>query len=169
MHHTKDTLISQLLLERHPTEGGYFRRTYESDYSLCVDDKARLSMSAIYYMLTDDSPRGCLHKNRSDILHCYQLGAPIRYWVVCPDGIVSEHILGPNICQDEQLQLVVKAGHWKVSQLLQQKEQAVNYGLITEAVTPGFEYSDNTIARSVLDIPYLSEKWKIKLQPFIHS
>lgn len=168
MDYTKEQLIAQLQLERHPSEGGYFRRTYESNQTLAIENSTRLSMSAIYYMLTDDSPIGILHKNKSDILHCYQLGSPIHYWIISPSGKVTEHIVGPHLNQGHQLQLIVKGGYWKTAQLMQEKQTSHNYSLITEAVTPSFEYEDNTIA-TTLDILGLSKEWQTKLKAFIHQ
>lgn len=136
-----EELIKLLGLEPHPTEGGYFRRTYES--SLCIDGSngRRLLLTSIYYLLTQEQPGGFLHRNKSDILHYHHLGAAIKYILVSPDGVLYEKILGPNMRNGEVLQLLVPGGWWKASRLC-----AGAYGLISEAVSPGFEYVDNEIA-----------------------
>ncbi|XOF33132.1 MAG: cupin domain-containing protein [Candidatus Electrothrix sp. YB6] len=138
---TPDKLITLLSLEPHLTEGGYFRRTYESDLHCDTDNGSRMLLTSIYYMLTQDNPGGFLHKNKSDIIHYHHLGAAIKYTIVSPDGVLSEKILGPNISDGETLQLLVPGGWWKASRLY-----AGEYGLISEAVSPGFEYADNEIA-----------------------
>ena len=138
---TKQQLIDQLQLERH-IEGGYFRRTYQSDDHPKIDTSAgqRLRISSIYYLLTDDAPIGRWHLNQSDILHYFHLGDPIRYCLIDREGNFSTHILGPNPNLGHSLQLVVKGGTWKASIL-----DRGSYGLLSEAVCPGFEYQDMTL------------------------
>lgn len=137
----KDLIIDQLKLEPHPMEGGYFSRTYESGIRLGMASESRLSATAIYYLLTDDSPVGFMHRNRSDIVHCYHLGGAIKYTLINFAGQVSEVVLGSKIDQGQVPQLVVAGGCWKIAELIEGE-----YGLITEVVTPGFEYEDNDIA-----------------------
>ncbi|MCI5129520.1 MAG: cupin domain-containing protein, partial [Candidatus Electrothrix sp. AUS3] len=140
---TPDEIITLLNLEPHPSEGGYFRRTYESALSCTTENGSRKLLTSIYYMLTKESPGGFLHRNKSDILHYHHLGASIKYTVVSPDGVLSERILGPNLNNGETLQLLVPSGWWKASQICAGDS---DYGLISEAVAPGFEYADNEIA-----------------------
>ncbi len=142
---TPNEIIKRLELEPHPTEGGYFRRTYESDLHCDTENSNRKLLTSIYYMLTKESPGGFLHRNKSDIIHYHHLGASIKYTIVSPDGVLSEKILGPNINNGEMLQLLVPGGWWKASRLC-----SGEYGLISEAVSPGFEYADNEIATEEL-------------------
>ncbi len=148
----KADLIKQLKLEPHPTEGGYFRRTYASGTTIQRDDQShRRLLTCIYYLLTDDSPQGCLHRNKSDIIHFHHTGLSIKYTVISDQGNLQEHLLGPNFSQGEQPQLLVRGGDWKQSQLCFNQEDQHHsdpywYGLISEAVAPGFEYEDNEIA-----------------------
>jgi predicted cupin superfamily sugar epimerase len=137
----KVDLIRQLKLQPH-TEGGYFRRTFQADHRrpVKVDDEDRYTMTAIYYLLTDDSPVGHWHMNRSDILHFFHLGAPVRYFLIHPDGVMQTVTLGPDLHRGQVLQLPVKGGVWKASQL-----SAGEFGLISEAVAPGFDSADNQI------------------------
>lgn len=134
---SKDLIIHSLKLTPH-IEGGYFRRTYESEHSAGNHKRA---MSSIYYLLTNDSPIGFLHQNKSDIIHYFHAGSAIKYTLISPDGEITTHVLGPDLAQGHQFQLVVKGGHWKASQLLEG-----SFGLISESVCPGFEYTDMTIA-----------------------
>ena len=136
-----EELITLLGLEPHPTEGGYFRRTYQSARSIDSSDGSRFLLTSIYYLLTQAQPGGFLHRNQSDILHYHHLGAAIRYILVSPDGVLSERVLGPDIKNGETLQLLVPGGWWKASQIC-----AGEYALISEAVAPGFDYADNEIA-----------------------
>ena len=141
----KDEIIKLLGLEAHPTEGGYFRRTYESNLDCDTENGSRKLLTSIYYMLTKENLGGFLHRNKSDIIHYHQLGAAIKYTLVSPDGVISEKILGPDIKNGESLQLVVPGGYWKASRLC-----SGEYGLISEAVSPGFDYADNEIATEEL-------------------
>ena len=134
---TKKSLIKSLRLEPH-VEGGYFRRTYESSPKSA---EGRALMSSIYYMLTDDSPIGYFHQNRSDILHYFHGGGPIEYYLLDDQGKLTLKTLGPDQESGQQYQLLVKAGYWKASKLAYG-----DYGLISEAVIPGFEYSDMSLA-----------------------
>ncbi len=138
---SKASLIKNLKLEPH-IEGGYFRRTFESPHRT---EEQRLAMTSIYYLLTDEAPIGHFHKNRSDIIHFFHSGSPITYHLLSPTGVLTQTTLGPDPDQGHQFQLLVKGGYWKASQLSEGE-----YGLISEAVCPGFEYSDMQLASKEL-------------------
>ena len=143
----KDTVIRELQLEAH-VEGGYFRRTFQADHRERIDqgEGERFTLTSIFYLLTDDAPVGHWHLNKSDIIHYYHLGSPVHYYLIHPDGRLETAVLGSDLAAGQQLQLVVKGGIWKASHL-----PAGSYGLISEAVSPGFEYSDMTLGeRAVL-------------------
>lgn len=133
-----DDLVEQLGLEPH-VEGGYFRRTFQADHRdrIATAHGERFTMTSIYYLLTGESRVGHWHRNRSDILHFFHLGSPITYYLIHPDGRLDRVILGPDPSQGHRLQLAVKGGTWKASHL-----EEGGYGLISEAVAPGFEYED---------------------------
>lgn len=137
---TVSTIISKLKMTPHK-EGGYFSETYRSpDKAHFEHFGKRNYMTSIYYMLTYERPIGYFHSNKSDIIHYHQSGSAIRYFLVNLDNEWEEHTLGPDIMNGEVLQLVVPGGYLKASKLL-----TGNYGLIGEAVSPGFDYSDNII------------------------
>jgi predicted cupin superfamily sugar epimerase len=133
--------IDRLALTPHP-EGGYFRRTFGST-GMCAGEggSARHLMTSIYYLLTQDAPLGRLHRNRSDILHFFHAGAPLTYWLLFPDGRLERHEMGPDPARGQVLQLAVPGGTWKASQL-----ESGAYGLISEAVAPGFDAADREMA-----------------------
>lgn len=135
-------IINALSLEPH-IEGGYFRRTYAAEL-----DNGKCFASSIYYLLTAQSPVGHLHRNRSDIVHYFHSGHSIRYTLIDMQGNVSTVKLGNNIDQGEAPQLLVKGGYWKASELLIDQADPEQYGLISEAVVPGFDYQDMQIANS---------------------
>ena len=59
-----------------------------------------------------------------------------------PDGRLETVLLGPDPSKGHRLQLAVTGGTWKASSL-----EEGDYGLISEAVAPGFEYTDMTLGR----------------------
>ncbi len=134
----KHSLIDTLQLTPHP-EGGYYRRTFESSHT----HRGRRLMSSIFYLLTDDQPVGHLHRNRSDIVHYWQAGGALRYTLLSPEGKLLRITLGPKLDEGQQLQLTVPGGFWKASQLL-----CDNFGLISEAVSPGFDFDDHDMAQA---------------------
>lgn len=137
----KQQLIEKLSLEPH-IEGGYFSRTYSSGLKTELpNSKQRCLLSSIFYMLTDDSPIGYLHKNKSDIIHYFHGGSPLIYLIIDPDGNLDRKVLGHDLDEGQQLQLVVRGGCWKATVL-----EAGEFGLISEAVSPGFEYEDMELA-----------------------
>jgi len=159
----KLAIIKTLALEPHPSEGGYFKRTYTSDIDLTCPAGTRKSLSSIYYLLSDDSPIGHLHKNQSDIIHYFHSGSAINYLIIHPDGQLERQTLGNDVSRGQTPQLTVKGGCWKASEL-----QAGEYGLLSEAVSPGFEYTDMELAKTVTiqqQFPDLYEAVKKYIHP----
>jgi predicted cupin superfamily sugar epimerase len=134
-------LVSLLNLEEH-VEGGYFRQTFKAEHRALIDTAGgpRVTMSSIYYLLTIASPIGHFHMNQSDIMHYFHGGDPISYFMLKADGRLQTTILGPDPGQGHQLQMMVKGGTWKASQIA--IDAPYGYGLIGEAVAPGFDYKD---------------------------
>ncbi|UZE09174.1 cupin domain-containing protein [Pseudomonas sp. B21-053] len=132
-------LITALDLEQH-VEGGYFRRTFQSDRPMVATERGqRYLMTSIYYLLTQDSPIGYFHFNQSDIVHYYHLGDAIEYSLIFPDGTLQTVVMGSDVVGGQCLQLHVPGGTWKASQII---DGPAGYGLISEAVSPGFDYAD---------------------------
>lgn len=142
----KQQLIEKLSLTPH-IEGGYFSRTYSSELKADIfsDSKPRSLLSSIFYMLTDDSPIGYLHKNKSDIIHYFHGGSPLSYLILHPDGNLETKVLGFDLDKGQQLQLIVRGGCWKATEL-----EAGEFGLISEAVSPGFDYEDMELAERTI-------------------
>ncbi|MBL3590539.1 MAG: cupin domain-containing protein [gamma proteobacterium endosymbiont of Lamellibrachia anaximandri] len=138
----KNQIITHLSLEPH-IEGGFFHRTYQSEHLTIPTDigKPRPLLTSIYYLLSNDSPIGYLHKNRSDIIHYFHSGSSLTYHIIHPEGRVERVIMGKDLAAGQKLQLIVKGGCWKATELT-----TGEYGLVSEAVCPGFDYADMTIA-----------------------
>lgn len=133
-------VIARLDLQPH-VEGGYFRRTFQADQRAMLQTAGgpRYLMTSIYYLLTEDSPVGQFHFNQSDILHFYHLGDPIEYSMIHADGSLETLVMGNDILAGQHLQMHVPGGIWKASRLLNGEH---GLGLISEAVSPGFDFAD---------------------------
>ncbi|WP_426234324.1 cupin domain-containing protein [Pseudomonas sp. TWP3-2] len=136
-------VIRALELQPH-VEGGYFRRTFQADQRATLETAGgpRYLMTSIYYLLTEQSPVGQFHFNQSDILHFFHLGDPVEYSLIFADGSLQTLIMGSDILAGQQLQLHVPGGIWKASRLLDGPD---GFGLISEAVSPGFDFADMQI------------------------
>jgi len=133
-----EAVVAALQLERH-IEGGYYRRTIQADHRPLIDTERgpRYTLTSIYYLLSAQQPVGHWHLNQSDIAHYFHQGAPIRYYLIYPDGRLDTVVMGSDILAGQQLQLWVPGGVWKASLL-----ESGAWGLISEAVAPGFDFAD---------------------------
>lgn len=138
---TAEQLVTALGLEGH-VEGGYFRQTFKADHrpTIATQNGDRMTMTSIYYLLSAQSPIGHFHMNVSDIMHYFHMGDPITYYLLNTDGSLQKTILGPDPTKGHHMQMMVKGGTWKASKI--PTDGKYGYGLIGEAVSPGFEYSD---------------------------
>jgi predicted cupin superfamily sugar epimerase len=139
----KDQLIACLGLEPHD-EGGYFRQMYQSHTQISLSERegvVRPLLNTIYYLLTRDNPVGHFHSNASDIVHFFHAGSPLTYLIISPKGELTKRVLGPDVVNGHELQLTVPGGAWKATVLLEG-----DFGLVSEAVAPGFDYRDRRIA-----------------------
>ena len=140
-------LVDALQLEGH-VEGGYFRQTFKADHRALIDtaNGQRVTMTSIYYLLSAESPIGHFHMNQSDIMHYFHAGDPITYYLIQADGELQTVVMGADPTQGQVMQMVVKGGTWKASQI--PTDGDFGYGLIGEAVAPGFEYSDMQLGQT---------------------
>lgn len=145
---TLTELVDVLQLEPH-VEGGYFKQTFKPiDGHIVKTDKGdRVTMTSIYYLLTAESPIGHFHRNTSDIMHYYHAGDSISYYLIHPDGQLQTVVLGPDVMAGQTFQFVVKGGVWKASRI--DSQGVYGYGLIGEAVAPGFEFADMQLGETL--------------------
>ncbi|MBU3002886.1 cupin domain-containing protein [Paraglaciecola arctica] len=143
---TAKQLAEALHLEAH-VEGGYFRQTFKADHrpTIATENGDRVTMTSIYYLLSAESPIGHFHMNQSDIMHYFHMGDPITYFMLNPDGSLQKTILGPDPTKGQTMQMLVKGGTWKASKIPQDGQYG--YGLIGEAVAPGFDYADMQLGK----------------------
>ena len=84
-----------------------------------------------------------------------------------PDGQLETVVLGQDLAAGQQLQLTVNAGCWKASQLTQGE-----YALISEAVSPGFDYADSELATLhtiQIHFPHLINQLMPLIKPATHT
>jgi predicted cupin superfamily sugar epimerase len=140
---TADQIISLFNLKPHPEEGGYFIETYRSletipENALTSKYKGnRTFATAIYYLLT---PRtfSPIHRLQSDEIFHFYLGDPVEMFQLWPDGSCKVFILGPDILNGMQPQVVVPKGIWQGARLL----KSGKFALLGTTVSPGFEFAD---------------------------
>ncbi|MBQ4834033.1 cupin domain-containing protein [Pseudoalteromonas sp. MMG010] len=143
-NYTAEQVIEYLGLKGH-VEGGFYKRTYQANNTATITTQKgeRFSMTSIFYLLSAESPIGHFHLNRSDIVHYFQLGDPITYYLIDPNGVLSTVVMGTNLAAGEQLQVTVPGGTWKASKIVPGGHHG--YSLISEAVSPGFDFADMTL------------------------
>jgi uncharacterized protein len=137
----KAEVIAALGLEAH-FEGGFFRAMFRATdrAPFATPNGPRLSITSIYYMLTDDSPIDVFHTKLSDGIQYFHFGAPITYHLIHPDGRYEAVVLGTDLAKGEVPALAVKGGVWKAAEL-----PAGEFGLVSEVVSPGWEMADMTL------------------------
>jgi predicted cupin superfamily sugar epimerase len=135
---SKADVIAALGLTGH-FEGGYFRETFRPTHrdKLETARGPRGTMTAIHYMLTDDSPVDHFHTKHSDGIQFHHFGAPLTYHMIHPDGRHEAVVLGPDLAAGQVPSLAVAGGVWKAAEL-----PAGEYGLVSEVVAPGWEMED---------------------------
>jgi len=134
----KTEVIAALGLEPH-FEGGFFRAMFRATERAPFETEhgPRLTMTSIYYMLTEDSPIDVFHTKHSDGIQYHHFGAPITYHLIHPDGRYERVVLGPDLAAGQVPALAVKGGVWKSAEL-----PSGEFGLVSEVVSPGWDMAD---------------------------
>ena len=135
---TADQVKSLLKLEPHPVEGGWFRRTYTSAGNVELPRGARAQGTAIYYLL-ETGTFSEMHVLASDEIFHFYLGDPVEMLQLHEDGRGSAvFTLGGDLSAGQNVQLVVPAGVWQGTRLVEGGKVA----LLGCTVTPGFDFAD---------------------------
>jgi len=134
---TADEIRSLLHLEPHPVEGGWFRRTYTSVGSVQLPRGVRAQGTAIFYLL-EAGTFSEMHVLASDEIFHFYLGDPVEMLQLLPDGGSVVITLGPDLAAGQHVQLVVPAGVWQGTRLVDGGKVA----LLGCTVTPGFDFAD---------------------------
>lgn len=134
---TPDQIRQLLRLEPHPVEGGWYRRTYTSDVSVALLRGVRPYGTAIYYLL-EEGAFSEMHVLSSDEIFHFYYGDPVEMLQLLPDGGSAVFTLGPDLSAGQHVQLVVPAGVWQGTRLIDGGKVA----LLGCTVTPGFDFAD---------------------------
>jgi predicted cupin superfamily sugar epimerase len=134
---TAEEIKTLLKLEPHPVEGGSFRRTYTSTGSVELPRGVRAQGTAIYYLL-EAGTFSEMHVLASDEIFHFYLGDPVEMLQLLPHGGSAVFTLGPDLAAGQHVQLVVPAGVWQGTRLVEGGKVA----LLGCTVTPGFDFVD---------------------------
>jgi predicted cupin superfamily sugar epimerase len=140
---TADQIKTLFNLKPHPEEGGFFVETYRSTETLSREllpnryKGDRSFSTAIYYLLTPGT-FSTIHRLRSaEVFHFY-LGDPVEMLQLWPDGSGRILILGSDILNGMEPQVIVPRGVWQGARLLKDGR----FALSGTTVSPGFEFED---------------------------
>ena len=134
---TAEEIKKLLRLEPHPIEGGWYRRTYTSDVSVALLRGVRPYGTAIHYLL-EEGAFSEMHVLASDEVFHFYYGDPVEMLQLLPDGGSAVYTLGPDLEAGQHVQLVVPAGVWQGTRLIDGGKVA----LLGCTVTPGFDFAD---------------------------
>ena len=109
-----DLIAEQLGLVPLEGEGGLYRCTYEGR----VKDSGEKEYSAIYYMLTGNM-FSHMHRLRDDELYHYYMGDALELLLLYPDGTSEIKYLGPDLVRGQTPQVMVPAGTWQGSRVIE--------------------------------------------------
>jgi uncharacterized protein len=117
-----EEILGLLKLEPNAT-CGFVRVTFVSKQSLTADvlpspfDEARPLGSALYFMVTPGAPVR-LHRIRNDQLYHYYLGDPLEVIMLHGDGSAERVIVGPDLRNGDQLQLLIPGDTFHTARLV---------------------------------------------------
>ncbi len=136
-------IIAKLDLQPLPGEGGWFRRTWQSDYQLEIAGETRLAATCIYFLITPDNPSRWHRVPGPELFHFYA-GSPVILMQLSKTGDLKEIILGSDVLADQQPQCLVPAGSW---QTLRVSSGGDGYALLAASMTPGYDDRDFELAK----------------------
>ena len=141
---TADEVKAILGLVKHPREGGWYVRTWESEEfvaAACFEEGryegARRTSTAIYYLL-EPGTFSEMHVLKSDEIFHHYLGGAVEMLQLFADGRSERVVIGKDLEAGERPQCVVRTGVWQGSRLL----KAEGWALLGCTVSPGFEFMD---------------------------
>jgi uncharacterized protein len=139
---TADTLIARLNLAPHP-EGGHYRQTWIAPTS----DGQRACGTCILFLLKSGETSHWHRVDATEIWHFYAGSPLILSTAKTLDGPRTDHTLGPDALASQSPQIIVPANHWQTAR------PTGAYALVGCTVSPGFRFSDFTLAPPETSIP----------------
>ena len=165
---TSSELVTRYNLEPHP-EGGYFRETFRSNWTLQTDVGNRTFLTSIYYLMTSTG-HSDFHRLRSDETWVFYYGSDKVFLYELDDtvpGGMKTTILGNDLVAGDILQHTLVAGTWFAAEVnpdsqkkIMPEEQSF-YGFVGAMVAPGFEFQDWELGvynELEVEFPQASEK-----------
>lgn len=140
-----DYWIEKLEMTQHP-EGGYFKETYRSEEQLSGENlperyqSGRTFGTSIYFLLTTESVSN-FHRLASDEIWHFHQGSAARIHFISPEGKHSFKDIGPDLEEDQQLQVIIPRRHWFAAEVIEG-----DFILVGCTVAPGFEFEDFELA-----------------------
>ena len=138
-----EQIIKKLKLKPLEIEGGYYFETFRSGDIIASEHlpdrykSDRCFSTAIYYFLTSDT-RSKMHRIFSDEIFHFYLGDPVEMLQLNPNGSSNIFYIGNDIMSGQRPQVVVPAGVWQGSRLVEGGE----FALMGTTVAPGFEFEE---------------------------
>ena len=142
---TAEQIIEHLELEPLPVEGGHYRQTYVASDDVAAEalskryGRAKPLCTAIYYLLTGQPDSfSALHRLPTDEIYHFYLGDPVEMLLFHPDGRSERVILGQDLQAGQHVQVVVPAGAWMGSRVL----EGGQFALMGTTMAPGYDNQD---------------------------
>jgi predicted cupin superfamily sugar epimerase len=161
---TADEVKTILELVKHPREGGWYVRTWESEEFVsaeCFDDgrygAPRRTSTAIYYLL-EPGTFSEMHVLESDEIFHHYAGDAVEMLQLFEDGSSERVVIGKDLQAGERPQHVVRRRVWQGSRLLASSSEREGWALLGCTVSPGFEFVDYTDASA----EELIAKWPVR-------
>lgn len=134
--------IDNLQLQKHP-EGGWFKESYRSpeiieNRCLPVRFIGDRNYSTSIYFLLSGTEISAFHKIQQDELWYFHEGSAATIHVIDESGEYFRLHLGNDLEQQQQLQVIVKAG-WLFAVAVDNSD---GYSLVGCNVAPGFDFKD---------------------------
>jgi predicted cupin superfamily sugar epimerase len=140
---TADEIKQLLQLKPLSIEGGYFRETYRSRWTVAAEylpagiGGSRSIGTAIYYLITPETFSALHRLPGLEVFHFY-LGDPVLMLQLLPDGSSQTITIGSDLLAGQQPQVVVRGQIWQGSKLA----PGGKWALMGTTMSPGFDYAD---------------------------
>lgn len=132
-----EEIIELLSLKPLSFEGGFFYETYRSPGKLETGAGMRNFSTAIYYLLREGE-KSRIHRLKSDEVFHFYLGNPVEMFLFKEDGSCEKKILGAELQNGEEPQILIPAGCWQGAKLM----EGGKFALMGTTVSPGFDEAD---------------------------
>ena len=133
-----DRIIAALGLQPHP-EGGWYRQAL-----IGPETGGRASGTAILFLLKAGE-RSHWHRVDADEIWIFNAGAPLI--LSLGQAVATEVVLGPQVLQGQQVQVVVPQGWWQAAR------STGAWTLVSCTVSPGFRFEGFELAKAGFDLP----------------